>query len=129
MPVEERRPRFVVTHCRARQRATRNFRGDSVRTHQLASFCLQSAATRAFRVATASRKRDDIPMSWNTPLVCIFPALGLLTSHRCYSTENDFPAIKAQVGKRHDEAVKRLQDWIKLPSISAEDHRIPDVPG
>ena len=30
-------------------------------------------------------------------------------------------AIKAEVTKRHDEAVKRLQDWIKLPSIAAED--------
>jgi len=28
--------------------------------------------------------------------------------------------IKAQVTKQHDEAVKRLQDWIKLPSIAAE---------
>src|SRR4051812_24102814 len=34
---------------------------------------------------------------------------------------DDLAAIKAEVTKRHDEAVKRLQDWIKLPSIAAED--------
>src|SRR3954470_24787562 len=33
----------------------------------------------------------------------------------------DLGAIKQEVTKRHDEAVKRLQDWIKLPSIAAED--------
>src|SRR5438445_3741600 len=32
----------------------------------------------------------------------------------------DLAPIKAEVSKRHDEAVKRLQDWIKLPSIAAE---------
>src|SRR2546423_2733278 len=33
---------------------------------------------------------------------------------------DDLAPIKAEVTKRHDEAVKRLQDWIKLPSIAAE---------
>ncbi|HEX8076786.1 MAG TPA: M20/M25/M40 family metallo-hydrolase, partial [Chthoniobacterales bacterium] len=32
----------------------------------------------------------------------------------------DLTPIKAEIAKRHDEAVKRLQDWIKLPSIAAE---------
>jgi acetylornithine deacetylase/succinyl-diaminopimelate desuccinylase-like protein len=32
----------------------------------------------------------------------------------------DLGPIKAEIAKRHDEAVKRLQDWIKLPSIAAE---------
>src|SRR5437762_8625622 len=32
----------------------------------------------------------------------------------------DLADIKNEVTKRHDEAVKRLQDWIKLPSIAAE---------
>ena len=32
----------------------------------------------------------------------------------------DQAAIKAEIGKRHGEAVKRLQDWIALPSIAAE---------
>ena len=39
------------------------------------------------------------------------------------AAEND--DIKAEIGKRHEEAVKRLQDWIKLPSIAAEDLNYP----
>lgn len=41
------------------------------------------------------------------------------------AADNDLVAIKAEVTKRHDEAVKRLQDWIKLPSIAAEDLNYP----
>jgi acetylornithine deacetylase/succinyl-diaminopimelate desuccinylase-like protein len=32
----------------------------------------------------------------------------------------DLSPVKAEIAKRHDEALKRLQDWIKLPSIAAE---------
>ena len=32
----------------------------------------------------------------------------------------ELDAIRAEVEKRHDEAVKRLQDWIRQPSIAAE---------
>jgi len=32
----------------------------------------------------------------------------------------DTTAIQREIAKRHDEAVKRLQDWIALPSIAAE---------
>jgi len=32
----------------------------------------------------------------------------------------DMDAIRAEIEKRHDEAVKRLQTWIRLPSIAAE---------
>jgi len=34
-------------------------------------------------------------------------------------------AIQAEVTKHHDEAVKRLQDWIALPSIAAENLNFP----
>jgi acetylornithine deacetylase/succinyl-diaminopimelate desuccinylase-like protein len=33
---------------------------------------------------------------------------------------DDFAGIKSEIAKRHDESVKRLQDWIALPSIAAE---------
>jgi acetylornithine deacetylase/succinyl-diaminopimelate desuccinylase-like protein len=33
---------------------------------------------------------------------------------------DDFAAIRAEIEKRHDEAVKRLQTWIRQPSIAAE---------
>ena len=35
-------------------------------------------------------------------------------------------AIKAEITKRHDEAVKRLQDWIAQVSIAAEDRGYPE---
>ena len=38
---------------------------------------------------------------------------------------DDLSDIKAEVVKRHDEAVKRLQDWIALPSIAAENREYP----
>src|SRR6185369_11554828 len=38
----------------------------------------------------------------------------------CYAAD-----IRTEVGKRHAEAVKRLQDWIALPSIAAENRNYP----
>ncbi len=38
---------------------------------------------------------------------------------------DDLADIRAEVAKRHDEAVKRLQDWIALPSIAAENLNFP----
>ena len=37
-----------------------------------------------------------------------------------FAANPDHAAIEREIGKRHDEAVKRLQDWIALPSIAAE---------
>jgi acetylornithine deacetylase/succinyl-diaminopimelate desuccinylase-like protein len=37
---------------------------------------------------------------------------------QAYPAEAD--AIRAEIDKRHDESVKRLQDWIRQPSIAAE---------
>src|SRR6266852_8306899 len=34
--------------------------------------------------------------------------------------QQDLDAIRAQIVKRHDEAVQRLQEWIRQPSIAAE---------
>src|SRR5260370_12063291 len=33
---------------------------------------------------------------------------------------SDLDAIRAEIEKRHDESVKRLQDWVREPSIAAE---------
>jgi acetylornithine deacetylase/succinyl-diaminopimelate desuccinylase-like protein len=43
----------------------------------------------------------------------------LATAFSAWAAE-DLGPIKQEIAKRHDEAVKRLQDWIKLPSIAAE---------
>ena len=46
-------------------------------------------------------------------------AAALQASPSLWGAE-DLAPIKAEITKRHDEALKRLQDWIKLPSIAAE---------
>ena len=42
-----------------------------------------------------------------------------------FAADNDLADIRREVTKRHDEAVKRLQDWIALPSIAAENRNFP----
>jgi acetylornithine deacetylase/succinyl-diaminopimelate desuccinylase-like protein len=39
---------------------------------------------------------------------------------------DDFADIKTEIEKRHDESVKRLQDWIKQVSIAAENRGYPE---
>jgi acetylornithine deacetylase/succinyl-diaminopimelate desuccinylase-like protein len=38
---------------------------------------------------------------------------------------DDLGDIRREVAKRHDEAVRRLQEWIALPSIAAENRNYP----
>ncbi|MCH8328704.1 MAG: M20/M25/M40 family metallo-hydrolase [Candidatus Marinimicrobia bacterium] len=45
-----------------------------------------------------------------------------------WSAPADFSDIEAQVAQQHDAGVKRLQDWIRLPSIAAEDIGFPEGP-
>lgn len=45
-----------------------------------------------------------------------------------WSAPNDFADIEAQVARQHDDGVKRLQEWIRLPSIAAEDLGFPEGP-
>jgi acetylornithine deacetylase/succinyl-diaminopimelate desuccinylase-like protein len=47
-------------------------------------------------------------------------------AHYAYADENDFSAIKAEISKRHDVAVKRLQHWIAQVSIAAENRGYPE---
>jgi len=44
----------------------------------------------------------------------------------CYSADTEHAEIKSEITKRHDEAVKRLQDWIAQVSIAAEDRGYPE---
>ena len=41
------------------------------------------------------------------------------------AAEDDFADIRREVTKGHDASVKRLQEWIALPSIAAEDRGFP----
>jgi acetylornithine deacetylase/succinyl-diaminopimelate desuccinylase-like protein len=49
-----------------------------------------------------------------------------LGNQRAWSADNDFAEIKAQITRQHDEAVKRLQDWIHQISIAAENRGYPE---
>jgi acetylornithine deacetylase/succinyl-diaminopimelate desuccinylase-like protein len=42
------------------------------------------------------------------------------------ATEPDLTAVKAQIAKNHDHAVRRLQDWIRQPAIAAENRGFPE---
>src|SRR5512144_2652066 len=53
-----------------------------------------------------------------TIALVIAAAVGLPGSS--FAAAPDTAAIQREIAKHHDEAVKRLQDWIALPSIAAE---------
>src|SRR5262245_66492655 len=48
-------------------------------------------------------------------------SLGLSAS---LADDADLAAIRAEVAKRHDQALQRLQTWIKQPSIAAENRGV-----
>ena len=51
----------------------------------------------------------------------VFLAVNVLAA-----ADADLSEIRREVGKRHDEAVKRLQDWIAKPAIAAENRGYPE---
>ena len=53
-------------------------------------------------------------------------ALLWTANSNCYAADTDLAAIKGEITKRHDEAVKRLQDWIGQVSIAAENRGYPE---
>jgi acetylornithine deacetylase/succinyl-diaminopimelate desuccinylase-like protein len=62
---------------------------------------------------------------------CISAALAaalLFSSPSVRPEAADWAAIEAQVAAQHDEGVARLQQWIRLPSIAAEDLGFPEGP-
>jgi acetylornithine deacetylase/succinyl-diaminopimelate desuccinylase-like protein len=61
-------------------------------------------------------------MSKRTTVVLLLAFLGLLAP--LYAA-NDLADIRSEIAKRHNEGVKRLQDWIALPSIAAENRNYP----
>ena len=44
-----------------------------------------------------------------------------MTRHVDALLTGELTAIRAEIEKRHDESIQRLQHWIKNPSIAAED--------
>jgi acetylornithine deacetylase/succinyl-diaminopimelate desuccinylase-like protein len=53
-------------------------------------------------------------------LAAVAGAATFAWPHRSYAAAADLDAINAEITKGHDESVKRLQTWIRQPSIAAE---------
>src|SRR6059036_999835 len=51
-------------------------------------------------------------------------AVALALPGRALKAEPDLTPVFAQIEKRHDEAVQRLQEWIRQPSIAAENRGV-----
>lgn len=64
---------------------------------------------------TGCRRRARIAL---TSLACA-SLIALAPVHTARAAD-DFADVRREIAVRHDEAVKRLQDWIALPSIAAE---------
>ena len=60
-----------------------------------------------------------------TILLVSLSVLALAAIH-CIAATDDHAEIKTEITKRHDEAVKRLQDWIAQVSIAAENRGYPE---
>ena len=54
--------------------------------------------------------------------------VAITGNQRALSAQEEYAAIRAQITKQHDEAVKRLQDWIHQVSIAAENRGYPEGP-
>src|ERR1700686_4514550 len=59
----------------------------------------------------------------NRAIFAAIAAFATITS--ASAATNDLTDVKHEIAKRHDEAVKRLQEWIALPSIAAENLNYP----
>ena len=55
----------------------------------------------------------------STLLLALMTTLGIHAASAAPKAD-DFADVRKEITARHDEAVKRLQDWIALPSIAAE---------
>ncbi len=53
-------------------------------------------------------------------------AAAVTWTHRAWSAPNDLDHIRAEIEKRHDESVRRLQEWLHQPSIAAENRGVSE---
>src|ERR1700741_4489469 len=60
----------------------------------------------------------------NKTILVFVTAFAVATT--CVAVIDEHADIKSEITKRHDEAVKRLQDWIAQVSIAAENRGYPE---
>jgi acetylornithine deacetylase/succinyl-diaminopimelate desuccinylase-like protein len=87
-----------------------------------------SVVFKQFRFAAqALQLQGMLLMIRATTFITLLAGIFVLTpAEQSHSAESDFSDIKAEVTKRHDEAVKRLKDWIHQVSIAAENRGYPE---
>ncbi len=61
------------------------------------------------------KRRTPRPLAMAATLAILLAAPGIASA-----AKSDLSSVKREVVKQHDVSVKRLQDWIALPSIAAE---------
>jgi len=59
-------------------------------------------------------------------LAAMIACAALVVPSAVHAGETDLSEIRREIAKRHDEAVKRLQEWIAAPAIAAENRGYPD---
>jgi acetylornithine deacetylase/succinyl-diaminopimelate desuccinylase-like protein len=58
-------------------------------------------------------------------LAAVF-ATVLFGTYSVRAADSDLADLKAQIAKQHEQALQRLQNWIRLPSIAAENRGFPE---
>ena len=79
----------------------------------------------SFRLHNFVKSRKYMAMHSPIHYLTALLAFAVTLTAPSFARADDLVDIKAEITKRHDEAVTRLQDWIKLPSIAAEDLNFP----
>ena len=57
--------------------------------------------------------------------LCSIVVIALLAGVPAFAADSGRDAIRREIAKHHDENIKRLQDWIALPSIAGMDMNYP----
>src|SRR5882724_9821358 len=70
-------------------------------------------------------RREFIQAAAAGAAVAALPATFPLSA---FAQNGDLNAVLSQIPKQHAQNVKRLQDWIALPSIAAENRNYPQGP-
>jgi acetylornithine deacetylase/succinyl-diaminopimelate desuccinylase-like protein len=78
---------------------------------------------RAFRLPDAADidRREFLRAAASSAAAVVLPR-----APRATQAQDDLGAVRAEIAKRHDEAVRRLQTWIRQPSIAAENRGMED---
>jgi len=71
------------------------------------------------------RLHHRIPAKKPSLAIMLPICMALLLGNAANAADADRAAIQGEIAKRHNESVKRLQDWIALPSIAAENRNYP----